>query len=253
MLPGARHIEAEGRRRILGDSMSFDTEETRSPARKTLPRAAGIEEARMPLSFDARTGLARRQAAVVEALVAGGPAAPGFDETRLRAAAESLARKRSRTAARAWPELARALSNRWGGLFARYANASPLPSSGGPLADGRAFARWLAACGLLPEAGRLQALAVDLEYSTGPEGLVPRKWPALRGSVLAESGWLLAAAWMPWLGACWLGLAPGRRRPDTLFPDGRFQRDGRGASVQFGLGRLFNGFISVRRASRSAP
>lgn len=164
----------------------------------------------MPPSAEARARLAAQQAALVTALMAGGAPPAGFDVTRLRAAADSLARKRAGAVARAWAGLARALGRRFGELFTAYAEMSPLPREGGPLADGRAFARWLARRGELPQAGRLQALAVDLRYSEDRDGLVPRRWPACRFAWLGQPRRLIVAVWLPRLGEYRLTIPLGR-------------------------------------------
>jgi hypothetical protein len=168
----------------------------------------------MSLSADARARLAAQQAALVTALMARGEPPADFDAVRLRATAVALARKRARAAARAWPGVARTLGLRFGGLFAAYAEAATLPRQGGPLADGRAFARWLAARGELPEAGRLQALAVDLRYTANPDGLVPRRWPTCKAAWLHQSRRLIVAVWLPWLGEHWLTIPLGRCQND---------------------------------------
>jgi hypothetical protein len=178
----------------------------------------------MPLSAEARAKLSSQQAALVTALMARGELPAGFDVVRLRAAAASLARKRARAAARTWPGLARALGRRFGELFTAYAEAAPLPRDGGPLADGRAFARWLAARGELPEAGRLHALAVDLRYAGNPDGLVPRRWPTYRTAWLHQSRRLIVAVWLPWLGEHWLSIPLGRRQQDDGFLTSRTKR-----------------------------
>src|SRR5437870_4415565 len=111
-----------------------------------------------------RAKLAELQAELLHNL-AGKAALPvGFDATRLQATAESLARKRARAVARAWPALADALGEEFGIRFAPFATATGLPAVGGPLADGRAFAQTLAAAGDLPDSARLAVLAVDLHY-----------------------------------------------------------------------------------------
>src|SRR5262245_62673938 len=112
------------------------------------------------LSAETRQRLAAAQAQLVNGLMGQGPALPGFHPDRVRASAESLARKRQRAVARAWPALTRALAEAFAGRFATYAETTPLPREGGPLADGRAFARFLAAAKELPDAGKLEALAV---------------------------------------------------------------------------------------------
>jgi hypothetical protein len=171
----------------------------------------------MSLSAKAQAQLAVHQSLLVRALMAQGEPPPDFDAAHMRAAAASLARKRARATARQWPGLARALGRRFGGLFAAYAKAAPLPRQGGPLADGRAFARWLAARGDLPEAGLLQALAVDLRHTGNPDGLAPRRWPTCKAAWLHESRRLIVAVRLPWLGERWLSIPLGRRQHDDGF------------------------------------
>jgi len=170
----------------------------------------------MSPSAKARAQLAAQQAVLVRALTTRGEPPPHFDAARLRAAAASLARKRARATARAWPGLARAHGRRFGGLFSSYAEAVLLPRQGGPLADGRAFARWLAARGELPEAGLLQALAVDLRHTGNPDGLAPRRWPTCKAAWLRESRRLIVAVRLPWLGERWLSIPLGRRQDGDL-------------------------------------
>lgn len=166
----------------------------------------------MSQSAETRARLAAQQAALVAALMTQGEPPPGFDEVRLHAAANSLERKRARVAARAWPSLTPALGQRFDELFAVYARAVPAPRENGPLADGRAFASWLAAMGELPEAGRLQALAVDLRYRSHAQGLALRRWPILKTAWLPASGRLVVALWLPWLGERWWSLPLARNQ-----------------------------------------
>ncbi|MFD1236157.1 hypothetical protein ACFQ34_22935, partial [Pseudonocardia benzenivorans] len=58
-------------------------------------------------------GLAARQAALVDALVAGAPVPDGFDPVRLATTRRALLRKRAGEAARHWPLLAAALGPGW--------------------------------------------------------------------------------------------------------------------------------------------
>jgi hypothetical protein len=151
-------------------------------------------------SSDARRRLEEEQARLLRALA--GHAAPPeeFDAARVRAAAEALAHKRARALARAWPGLARALGENFAGRFAAFAAVTPLPRAGGPLADGRAFAAHLVDRGGLPDAGRLEALAVDLHHRRTPDGLKPRRGPAFKAARLRESRRLVLAVRLPWLG-----------------------------------------------------
>jgi hypothetical protein len=86
------------------------------------------------------TSLAERQAAVVAALVSGAPAPPGFDQQRVRAAADALLRKRAGEVAKVWPRLAASLGPAWTPTFAAWAATRP---SAGAVRDGRDFAKSL--------------------------------------------------------------------------------------------------------------
>lgn len=160
------------------------------------------------VSADNVSPLAQQQAALVAALSGRAPAPDGFDRARLSAAADALARKRMKAVARAWPQLARAMmAERFAACFEAYAAVAPLPERGGPLADGRAFARWLKARGQLPAAGALEALAVDMQYVMSPHGLVRRRGPVVKFAWLAQPRRLFVAMRLPWLGE-WLFRVP---------------------------------------------
>jgi hypothetical protein len=135
--------------------------------------------------------------------MARGPVPGGFDSARLQAAAASLANKRAQSVARTWPGMADALGDRFAERFAAFAATTPLPRHGGPLADGHAFARWLASAGELPAAVRLHLLAVELRYAVRSDGLVPRRGPALKAVLLRQPRRLVIAVRMPWLGERW--------------------------------------------------
>lgn len=165
----------------------------------------------MSQSIEGRPSLATQQAALVAALLAGGEAPPGFDAEQLRAAGASLARKRTQAVARAWPGLARGLGHRFAERFVAYARTTPLPRHGGPLADGRLFARWLAARGELPDVARLQALGIDLRYRITSKGMVPRRGLALGVTWLTQPLRLVVAVRLSWFGEYWLRIPWGRR------------------------------------------
>jgi hypothetical protein len=164
------------------------------------------------MSADARARLADQQAALVAALAGRGAPPEGFDAARLRTAAASLVTKRVEAVARAWPRLAAGLGRRFGEQFRVFAAANPLPRDGGPLADGRAFVRWLTAAGNLPDEGRFQALAVDLRYTTSGDGLRLRRGPSFKAALLNGRRRLVLAVRLPWLGEFWLNIPLGRRR-----------------------------------------
>jgi hypothetical protein len=152
------------------------------------------------MSAEARAQLAAQQAAVVSSL-AGLRAAPdGFDVSRMRATALALATKRRRAVARAWPALTLMLGDRFAELFRGYGENAPLPLRGGPLADGRAFLRWLASAGENTDACSLQTLAIDLRFRSTSDGLVPRRGPALRVVLLHGPLRLVIGLRLPWLG-----------------------------------------------------
>lgn len=85
-----------------------------------------------------REELAAAQAALVAALVAGGPVPPGFDAARVGIAARALLRKRAGEVARAWPHLAAGYGPRWAAAFAAWARGRP---TRGSWLDGWDFAR----------------------------------------------------------------------------------------------------------------
>jgi hypothetical protein len=151
-------------------------------------------------SPEARARLAAQQAQLMLALTGRGQPPAACDPARLRATAEALATKRARAVARVWPGLAQGLGVRFRECFDEFAAAVPLPHEGGPLADGRAFARVLARRGQLSDAGRLEALAVDLHYRVCRGGLRPRRGPAVAWARLHESGQLVLGFRLPWLG-----------------------------------------------------
>ncbi|GAA1791187.1 hypothetical protein GCM10009682_11480 [Luedemannella flava] len=125
-----------------------------------------------------REDLARAQAALVAALVAGAAPPPGFDPTGVRAAAAALLRKRAGEVAGAWPVLAASFGSRWTVTFGRWAATRP---TRGSLRDGWDLARQLRAGGALSLAG-LEELAVrEVRWRYRPGGEARRRrLPAVR-------------------------------------------------------------------------
>jgi hypothetical protein len=121
--------------------------------------------------WPARERLAAEQAALVRALVGGGPVPGGFDPDRVRATSAALARKRAREVARAWPGLAAELGEAFTGRFLAFAAGRPPPARGGALADGLAFARAQAGQGRLPGNARVEALLAAAHLSRSPARL----------------------------------------------------------------------------------
>jgi hypothetical protein len=157
-------------------------------------------------SPDPRATLADLQGNLVRALTGNGTSPNGFAAERLRSAAESLAAKRIRAAARAWPALARALGKNFAERFSAYAARTPLPRHGGALADGFALARELAAAGELPGSVRWEIMAVQLRYKLRGKDLLPRRGPALLCTLLRSPRRLILAVRWPWLGESWLSI-----------------------------------------------
>jgi hypothetical protein len=75
-----------------------------------------------------RERLDAEQAALVRALVDGGPVPAGFDPDRVAATATALARKRAGEVARAWPVLAAELGDDFTARF----RAAPAPGGDRP-------------------------------------------------------------------------------------------------------------------------
>jgi hypothetical protein len=145
--------------------------------------------------------LAAEQAALVRALVAGGPVPDGFDPGRVRATAAALARKRAREVASTWPALAADLGEAFTGRFAAYAAGRPPPATGGSLADGLAFARHLARHGRLSGDAKVEALLAAARLSARPfrlaatvAGRPPRLVVLARAPGLGERGLSLPLA-----------------------------------------------------------
>src|SRR5215831_12851456 len=88
--------------------------------------------------------------------------ARGRDDTRHRDSGMTLAEQQAaRAAAQAWPGVRAMLGDDFRNRFAAYASTTSLPQDGGPLADGRAFVRYLAARMPLSDDVTLHALSFD--------------------------------------------------------------------------------------------
>jgi hypothetical protein len=133
---------------------------------------------------EARARLAQQQAELVRSLTTTEDLLPGFDAGKVAAAAQSLRNKRFRSAKRSWPVLFGALGEFAEKWFSEFAANVPLPSEGGPLADGREFVDFLARTKRLPDAGRLHALLVDLHNARTPNGLSPRRGLVVKAALL---------------------------------------------------------------------
>ena len=101
-----------------------------------------------------REELARQQAELLHALLADGPPPPGFAASRLKVEANVLRRKHGRVLAYQRPELAEALGERYGPLFAEFAAGRPKSATEHSHAYADAFVTWLIARGHLPKPKR---------------------------------------------------------------------------------------------------
>jgi hypothetical protein len=149
----------------------------------------------------ARERLAVAQAALVRALVGGGPAPGGFDPGRVAATSAALARKRAREVARAWPALAADLGESFTGRFVADAAHRPPPARGGALADGLAFARTLAREGRLSPDARVEAMLAAARLS-------PRR-ARLAATLAGPPRRLVVTVRAPGLGERWLSIPLG--------------------------------------------
>jgi hypothetical protein len=123
-------------------------------------------------------GLAARQAALVDALVAGGPVPAGFDPRTLAVARRALLRKRAREAAAVWPLLAASLGPDWPATFAASVAGRP---PAGALRDGWDLARRLRAARALGVAAAVEL--AEREVTLRYDGAGPprrRRLPAVR-------------------------------------------------------------------------
>lgn len=101
-----------------------------------------------------REDLARQQAELLQALLADGPAPVGFDPARLRVEAQVLRRKHGRVLAYQRPELAEALGERFGELFAEFNAGRPKRDTERSGAYADEFVTWLIERGHLPKPRR---------------------------------------------------------------------------------------------------
>ena len=155
--------------------------------------------------------LARRQAELVAALVRGGEPPAGFDADDLDAATGSIARKRRRAVARAWPTLDRGLEPGFEAAFGSYATQRPPPPGGG-FADGLAFARQLRREGQLPPAALLELAAFETRWRLRGGRVVARRVPAVRIAAFRRPPRLVVLVSAPRLG----GRAWEVRLPEAL-------------------------------------
>jgi len=155
---------------------------------------------------DARKRLAEAQLELVRALVSNEIAPAEFDSSRVQATADALLLKRSHSVAQAWPGLARSLGSAFDERFALYARSRHILQEGGPLTDGRAFARTLARAGALTDEAALETLAFDLRYHVSPERVIARRGFWFGAAVLKQSLQFTIAMRLPLFGERWINV-----------------------------------------------
>lgn len=155
---------------------------------------------------EARKRLAAAQLELVRALVSNEIAPAEFDSSRIQATADALLLKRSHSVAHGWPGLARSLGSAFDEHFAAYARSRPIVHEGGPLADGRAFARALARAGVLADEAALETLAFDLRYLVSSERVIARRGVSFGAALLKQSLWFVIAIRLPLLGERWINV-----------------------------------------------
>jgi hypothetical protein len=138
------------------------------------------------MATDMRQQLGEAQAALLRALVAGGPRPEGFDPRAIKTASDALVRKRSRVVAKLWPALSGALGADFYPRFAAYAERHPLPDVGGALGDGLLFVGEALTEAELTDALRRERLRAEAHLVRRPGRLTPRRCPAVKFAWLRQ-------------------------------------------------------------------
>ncbi|MFD5828332.1 hypothetical protein [Lentzea sp. NPDC060358] len=102
-------------------------------------------------SSAARERLASQQAALLNSLLANGPAPAGFDEQRLDVERRALLSKRRGIVRMLGPSVADELGDRFRPLFDAYAFAHPRRAGSRAREDAAQFAQWCRETGELPD------------------------------------------------------------------------------------------------------
>jgi hypothetical protein len=148
---------------------------------------------------DKRAYILSEQKELVNALVGNGPLPDGFNHERLQVCKDALVEKRKWAITKAWPLLVQSLGESFDELFAMFVAKVPWSIKGGPLADGREFARILKRTAQLPDAGKIQALAFDLHYTLKDGRFVDRTGPLMAVSLLKRPRRIVIGVRLPWL------------------------------------------------------
>ena len=149
-----------------------------SPGRVAHPAPASSASGHGESRISAQADLAARQAALVDALVAGGPVPAGFDADRLAVARRALVRKRAGAVAAQWPLLVASLGPDWPAVFATSVEGRPPTTA---LDDGWRLARTLHERGELGTAAAVELAEREVTLRrTAAGGHARRRLPAVR-------------------------------------------------------------------------
>ena len=172
------------------------------------------------MTAEPRARLAARQAELISALY-GGPPTEGLDARLVALTSVSLAHKRARAVARAWPALARALGPGLGNQFTAFARVTPPPEGGG-LADGLAFSQVIARQRRLPDDARIEGMLATSRVKLRHNRLVSRRGPGLAAVTTGRPRRLVIIATLPLVGTRIVTLGPltrARRSQPARRPD----------------------------------
>jgi hypothetical protein len=158
------------------------------------------------MTAEPRARLAARQAELISALYGGSPA-EGLDARLVTLTSDSLARKRARAVARAWPALARALGPGLADQFTAFARVTP-PPEGGALADGLAFSQVIARERRLPDDARIEGMLATSRVKLRRNRLVTRRGPRLAAAMTGRPRRLVVIATLPPIGTGIATLGP---------------------------------------------
>jgi hypothetical protein len=158
------------------------------------------------MTAELRARLAARQAELISALY-GGPPAEGLDPRLVTLTSDSLARKRARAVARAWPALARALGPGLADQFTAFARVTP-PPEGGALADGLAFSQVITRQRRLPDDARIEGMLAASRVKLRHNRLVARRGPRLAAVTTGRPRRLVIIATLPPVGTRIVTLGP---------------------------------------------
>ncbi|MET8892659.1 DUF692 domain-containing protein [Streptomyces albogriseolus] len=148
---------------------------------RALGAAPAPERVREPVAVEAvadatRERLALAQTAVLSSLVAGTPVPEGFDRTRMRVQARTLAAKRADVVAKVAPELPEILGDGYRPAFLAYAQSCPM--TGGYRQDAMTFVEQLLRPGRLENPRMRRGLRAWHRDRSGPRPRAHR--PAIR-------------------------------------------------------------------------